>query len=152
MGDSTQVLFWHWWALGALFVVIEMIAPGAFMLWLGVAAGAAGLLLFIVPAASVGWQFLTFAVVAVASVFLWRRLQRPVPTDKPTLNQRGQGYVFREFKLVEPIVNGYGKAAVEDTVWTVTGPDAPAGAAVRVVGVDGTVLKVEVEPPADKPQ
>jgi membrane protein implicated in regulation of membrane protease activity len=148
MIESTQVLFWHWWALGAVFVVIEMIAPGTFMLWLGVACAASGLLLLVIPSASFGWQFLTFAVVTIASVFLWRRYQRPTPTDQPTLNQRGQSYVSRTFKLIEPNVNGYGKAEVEDTVWTVSGKDAPAGATVRVVGVDGTVLKVEL---LDKP-
>jgi hypothetical protein len=148
VNESAQVVFWQWWVLGAIFVVIEMIAPGTFMLWLGVAAAAAGLLLLIIPSAGIGWQFLTFAVVAIASVFLWRRYRRPTPTDHPTLNQRGQDYVFREFKLIEPIVNGYGKAAVEDSVWTVSGQDAPVGSTVRVIGVDGTVLKVE---PVDKP-
>ncbi len=144
MGESTQVLYWHWWALGAIFVVIEMIAPGTFMLWLGVSAAAAGLLLLVMPSAGLGWQFLTFAVVAIVSVFLWRRYQHPIPTDKPTLNQRGQSYISQTFALIEPIVNGYGKAAVEDGVWTVNGPDAPRGAKVRVIGVDGAVLKVEL--------
>lgn len=149
MREATQVLFWHWWVLGAFFVAIEMLAPGTFMLWLGVAAGAAGLLLLLWPSAGVEWQFLTFAVVAVASVFFWRRFQHqhPTTTDQPNLNQRGQDYIGRTFTLVEPIDNGYGKAKVGDTTWTVAGPDLPSGAHVRVVGVDGTVLKVEAAKP-----
>jgi membrane protein implicated in regulation of membrane protease activity len=32
---------------------------------------------------------------------------------------------------------------IADTTWQVTGPDLPAGSAVRVVGSDGIVLSVE---------
>jgi membrane protein implicated in regulation of membrane protease activity len=46
--------------------------------------------------------------------------------------------------LAEPIVNGSGRAKVRDSTWQVRGPDAPAGARVRVTGVaDGVVLTVE---------
>jgi membrane protein implicated in regulation of membrane protease activity len=44
--------------------------------------------------------------------------------------------------LVEPIEHGSGKAKLGDGVWKVSGPELPAGARVRVVGVDGVVLKV----------
>jgi membrane protein implicated in regulation of membrane protease activity len=45
--------------------------------------------------------------------------------------------------LVDAIVDGHGKVGVADTVWLARGRDAPAGARVRVVGVDGVVLQVE---------
>ena len=44
-----QVEFWHWWILGVGLVIIEIVAPGAFFLWLGVSAGATGLVLLIFP-------------------------------------------------------------------------------------------------------
>jgi membrane protein implicated in regulation of membrane protease activity len=47
------------------------------------------------------------------------------------------------FTLVEPIAAGTGKIQVGDTVWLAQGNDAPRGARVRVVGVNGAVLKVE---------
>jgi membrane protein implicated in regulation of membrane protease activity len=40
-------------------------------------------------------------------------------------------------------VRGNGKARVGDGYWKVRGPDLPAGSAVRVTGVEGTVLIVE---------
>jgi membrane protein implicated in regulation of membrane protease activity len=52
--------------------------------------------------------------------------------------------VGQTFTLVEPIQDGMGKIQAGDTVWLVHGADAPAGARVRVVGVNGTVLKVVV--------
>jgi membrane protein implicated in regulation of membrane protease activity len=45
--------------------------------------------------------------------------------------------------LIEPIVNGRGKARVGDGEWLVNGPDLPLGATVLVVGVEGNTLQVQ---------
>jgi membrane protein implicated in regulation of membrane protease activity len=52
-------------------------------------------------------------------------------------------YVGQEFTLIEALSGGSGKIQVGDTVWLVNGADAPAGSRVRVVGVNGAVLRVE---------
>jgi len=142
---TTQVVFWHWFVLAAVFVVIEMLAPGTFMLWLGVAAAVAGLMLLLWPGAPIEWQLLAFSVTAVVSVFAWRRVQKrsPVVSESPALNQRTANYLNRVYTLIKPIENGIGMARVDDSVWSVSGPDLPEGARVRVIGVEGTVLKVE---------
>lgn len=144
MIEGAQVVFWHWFVLAALFVAIEMIAPGTFMLWLGAAALMVGVVLWIIPDASLAIQLTVFAICAVSSVFGWRYFQRRNPTssEAPTLNQRMTTYMFKTYVLVEPIVNGTGLAKVEDSVWSVSGPDLPKGTKVRVVGIDGTILKV----------
>ena len=41
------------------------------------------------------------------------------------------------------IENGVGKVRIGDGVWKVSGPALPAGATVRVTGVDGAVLTVQ---------
>ena len=69
--------------------------------------------------------------------------KKPFESDKPNLNRRGAQYVGRTFTLSEPITNGFGKIRVDDSTWKVEGSDSPAGAQIRVVGVDGVVLKVE---------
>jgi len=74
----------------------------------------------------------------------WLR-RRPIETDHPTLNRRGEQYVGRRFTLDEPIVNGVGKLRVDDTTWKIMGDDLPAGSQVTVTGVDGTVLVVSAE-------
>jgi membrane protein implicated in regulation of membrane protease activity len=137
--------FWYWWIAAVVFVVIEILAPGFVFLWLGIAAGIVGLLALTMPA--LGWelQFLVFAVLSVAAVVgsrIYLR-RRPMETDHPTLNRRGEQYVARVFTLEEAIVNGQGKIHVDDSTWKIAGEDLPAGAKVRVIGVDGTLLKVE---------
>ncbi len=141
----STLLFWHWWVLGLVLVVIEMVAPGFFLLWIGLAAGVTGLILVIVP--GMGWQaqFLIFGVLAIGSVvaarFYFRR--NPIETEDATLNRRGSQYIGHVFSLDEAIVNGVGKVKVGDSWWRAEGPDLPAGERVKVVGVDGTMLKVE---------
>jgi membrane protein implicated in regulation of membrane protease activity len=40
-------------------------------------------------------------------------------------------------------VDGVGKLHVDDTSWKISGANLPAGSHVKVVGVEGTMLKVE---------
>ena len=151
MGDFfSTLLFWHWWVLGLVLVVIEMIAPGFFLLWIGLAAGVTGLVLVILDkgmGVGLAWemQFLIFGVLAIGSVvaarFYFRR--NPIQTDDATLNRRGSQYVGHVFNLDEAIVNGVGKVRVGDGWWRAQGSDLLAGERVKVVGVDGNMLKVE---------
>ncbi|MBX8607888.1 hypothetical protein K5D65_11845 [Pseudomonas cichorii] len=45
------------------------------------------------------------------------------------------------------MVDGRGKIKAADTVWIVTGPDAPTGSLVKVIGQEGAILKVEAPNP-----
>ena len=143
--DPTAIEFWHWWVLGIALIVLEVFAPGFILMWLGVAAGVVGLALLILPDLDWRLQLVIFAVLSVASVLAWRAYQRRNPTqsDQPSLNRRGEQLIGRRFTLDEPIVNGNGTARIDDTRWKVEGDDLPAGSKVQVVGVAGTVLKVE---------
>jgi len=146
MGILTELNSWHWGIIAVIFVVLEMFVPGAFLVWMGVAAAVVSLVMVIFP--SMGWeiQFLIFAIVSVASIFGWRiyAKKHPTVTDQPRLNQRGEQYVDRIFTLEEPVINGQGKIKVDDSTWKIEGDDCEAGTKVKVVGVDGVVLKVDM--------
>ena len=77
-----------------------------------------------------------FAVFAVAAVPLWRRVARsnaPSAPSNPFLNKRTDALVGRVFTLEKPIVDGSGTVRIDDTIWRVAGPDAPAGSRVKIV-------------------
>jgi inner membrane protein len=137
--------FWDWFIAGALLLVLEVLAPGVFMLWLGLAALLVGLISIFVDWS---WQaqFIAFALFSVAAIPVWLRLSRQVaaPTDQPFLNRRAEAHVGRIFTLERPIVDGSGTLPIDDTVWRITGTDVPAGSRVKVVRVDGTALHVEL--------
>jgi len=139
--------YWHWWLLGLVLLILEVFSPGVFFMWLGFAAGLTGLVLMAQPDLSWEWQLVLFGVAGVALALLGYRLvkRHPEPSDEPHLNRRGEQYLDRVFTLDNPIVNGQGKVRVDDTTWKVRGDDCPAGTRVRVSGVDGVVLLVNVE-------
>ncbi|MCB1865054.1 MAG: NfeD family protein [Chromatiales bacterium] len=136
--------FWGWWIVGAALLVVELLAPGTFFLWLGIAAGVVGLVVWLVPAFPWQAQLVLFAVLTLASVVAWRAYlrRRPIQTDRPALNRRGEQYIGRTAVLAEPIANGRGTLKLDDTVWRIAGPDLAAGTRVQVAGVDGAVLVV----------
>jgi inner membrane protein len=139
------LLFWHWWILALALIIIEMMAPGFFLMWIGGAAAVTGLITMIAPSLPWQAQFVLFGVLAIASVagarYYFKR--NPIETTDSTLNKRGAQYIGRTFSLEEAIVNGFGKVRVGDSVWRAEGPDLPAGDRVKVIGVDGAALKVE---------
>ena len=140
-----QIEFWHWLALGVALAALETIVPGAFFLWLGIAAVATGLVKLIFSGMAWEGQAIVFAICAVVSTVIWLMLwrHRPIDTDKPELNVRGERMMGMQITLDEPITNGEGTAKFGDTMWRIRGPDFVRGTRVKVVDVHGTVLIVD---------
>ncbi len=136
--------YWHWLALGLALMILEMLAPSTFFLWMGVAAMGVGALLWLMPGLSPDVQLILFALLSILAIVLGRRYvkKHPIETDRPTLNVRGAQAVGRILTLDAPIVNGVGRTRMDDTLWRVLGPDLPARARVEVIGVEGTALRV----------
>lgn len=136
---------WAWIILGLLLIGVELLAPGAFFLWLGLAAIVTGLLDAVLD---LSWQTsaILFAGLAVGAVVLGRfvtRSKAQPEAEAGPLNQRGQSLVGRVFTLEAPIKDGEGRIRVDDSSWRVTGADRFAGAKVRVVRIEGSTLVVD---------
>jgi membrane protein implicated in regulation of membrane protease activity len=146
-----SLTMWHWLVAAAIFFVLELLAPGAFMLWLGLSALLVGVISLVLS--SLGrldlwpWQYqlIAFAVFTVLSIPLWRRVAARVGkvNDQPFLNRRADAFVGREFTLEKPIVAGNGTVRIDDTIWRVAGPDLPGGSRVKIVRADAATLVVE---------
>lgn len=142
MADFT-LLWWHWCVAGLALVVLEMVLPGVFFLWLGLGALAAGAIAAVFGIASWETQSLIFVPLAFASLFLGRKfIRKAAPAEDSTLNRRLASYVGRRAEVVQAIVNGTGRVRLGDTLWIVRGEDCPAGTMVTVTGVDGSELLV----------
>ncbi|WP_075997385.1 NfeD family protein [Salaquimonas pukyongi] len=141
---------WSWWVLGAILIGIEVLAPGTFFLWLGLAAFAVGAVSLIVGPEAGFWawqvQLMAFAILSLVFAFAGRSLMRRKDWDRseaPDLNERGKQLVGSMAVLTQPIAGGRGRAKIGDTTWRVTGPDLPQGAKVKVVGANAETLEVE---------
>lgn len=141
-----SINLWYWFSLALVLVILEvLLGTSFFLLWVGASAAAIGGVLLFYPALSWEFQFLIFAVLSLACLMYWHlHLKNQVTSsDQPNLNRRNEQYVGRTVTLDEPIVNGRGKIHIDDSFWRIEGRDLPAGTLVKVVGVDGVVLKVE---------
>jgi len=144
---ALEWVYWHWFAVAALLLIVELLAPGLFFLWLSVAAALTGVMLLLLPDLSISHQLIGFALLAIINIGLFRRIFQhyPTKTDEPRLNRRAEQYIGRVFTLEKPIVNGQGKLRVDDSWWKIEGVDCAAGEKVRVVAADGVILRVGLE-------
>ena len=139
---------WLWWIIGLALLILEIILPGVFMLWFGIAAIIVGTISLILGE-SVLWpwqaQVIAFAVLSLISAIIGRRYfySTHPDTDQPNLNERGAQMIGRVSTLSDPLENGAGRVKLGDTIWRVVGPDLPAGSKVKVVDIENGTLKVE---------
>lgn len=136
---------WAWIVLGLALMGLELVAPGVFLIWLGLAAVLTGILDWVFD---LSWQAagLNFALLSVCTVLLGRAITRRPDEEESgpaALNRRGHALIGRVFTLEAPIVDGAGRIRVDDSSWRIIGPALPAGASVRVARVEGATLVVE---------
>ena len=143
---------WLWLIGGVLLLILEVIAPGFFLVFIGAAAMATGLftVMFGLGTAS---QLALFALYAVIAVMVGRRFYANRTTDStdPLLNDRAGRLVGKVVTVVEAIDDHGGRVRVGDSEWSARGGPAAIGERVRIAGVEGNCLKVEAErtlPPA----
>lgn len=137
-----------WWLIGGVVLLIaEVIAPGFFLLFIGVAAMVTGLfvLLFgfgLAPALAL------FAIYTALAVYMGRKVyaNRPVAASAEHLNDRSGALVGRSAVAVGPIDQHSGRVRLGDGEWSARGGPAEAGERVQIVGVEGNCLIVEAAP------
>ena len=141
---------WGWFSLAAVMAILEILAPGAYMIWLAAAALATGLTVAAVPLTLDG-QLAAFAMWILASLLASRQLKGRTPFmgDRPGLNRLSHRVAGETAVVTAPIVDGRGRVRLGDSEWPAQGPDCPVGTRVRIEGADGAVLQIAlISPPA----
>jgi membrane protein implicated in regulation of membrane protease activity len=144
---------WLWLIGGVVLLIAELIAPGFFLVFVGGAAIATGLVTLLVgiPVAA---QLALFAALAYLSARIGGRYAYSYRYDyssDPLLNDRVGRLLGKVVVVAEPIDSNGGRVRVGDSVWQARGAPAAVGERVRIVDVEGNCLKVEPEhalPPA----
>ena len=138
---------WIWLTLGVLLAGLEMLVPGVYLIWLGIAAiitgVLTGLLHLSLPAQVIDFVFL--ALIIAFSARRWLRESPSVSAD-PLLNRRGARMVGETAVVVQAIEHGSGRVHIGDSEWIAHGPDTAAGERVRIAGSQGATLLVEPLP------
>jgi hypothetical protein len=134
---------WGWLSLAAVFAAIEILLPGASMIWLAAAAlGTAATVALL--NVTIDGQLGAFALWILLALLAFRALKsrRPIQSDRPDLNHLGARVTGEIAVVTQAIEGGQGRVRLGDSEWLAVGPDAAAGARVTVVGADGARLKV----------
>ena len=131
--------FWYWLIGGVLMCAMEAFAPGMFLLWVGVAAVATGLLMIVINL-NLAWSLTVVAVIFGRKFYGANERE----SDQPFLNRRADAMVGRTYVLAHPIKAGEGLLVVNDTQWRLRGPDLPVGTKVVVTGIQDTTFLLVV--------
>ena len=88
--------------------------------------------------------FALFAA-TVFALYFWRehRIQQRDLQSASAPHRVGERYIGQMLTLASGISEGAGRAKLGGRRWSLRGPDLPAGAKVRVTGVDGSILIVD---------
>jgi inner membrane protein len=137
---------WLWMIGGVLLLAAEILLPGVFMVWIGIAAIVTGLFALLFGIGLAG-QLGLFALYSVLAVLVGRRfyaVQGTVSSDHQ-LNEPGARLVGRRVMVVQAVDEDSGRVRVGDSEWSARGGPAQPGDRVRITGVEGNCLIVEAE-------
>lgn len=138
---------WLWLIGGVVLLIAELIAPGFFLMFIGAAAIATGLLSIVAPLGT-AVQLGIFAVLAIVIARVGGRrayASRYDHSSDPFLNNPTARLLGRIVIAVEPVDSNGGRVRVGDGEWSARGGPAAVGDRVRIVDIEGNCLKVEPE-------
>jgi membrane protein implicated in regulation of membrane protease activity len=131
-----------WILVGLVLLAADLVLPGVFLLWVGLAAIGTGLVVLLM--APLFWQVVVvFLLLLAAGIATALRLTRDRRAG-PVLNTPDAGLVGRHGVLLPP-EGPQQRVRIGDSDWParlVRHAEASPGAAVRVEAVDGTTLVV----------
>lgn len=99
---------WPWVIAGAILVGLEIVAPGVFLLWIGLGAVIVGLSVLVAPDLPMAWQLLVFAVAMLGSIGIGFAIQRRsrISLTATTLNRELDALVGRQAEAIDGFSGG----------------------------------------------
>lgn len=136
---------WHWLILGFALLIAEIVVPGIFLLWWGIAAIMIAGVMALIPSLSLTVLGISYAILALLlSIAWWKYQHGKDQRDKKkfVLNQRDHAMIGCKGTVEEIAPNGIGRGHFGDTTWRVQGERLLAGDTIEVIGVKGITLLV----------
>lgn len=142
-----EVIFdvpWIWVIAGTIIAGLEIVAPGIFLLWIGIGAIVVGLVLTLAPNLPLAWQMLLFAVSMLLSIGTGFATQRRGKAeDAPLLNRDLEAMIGRRYSALGDFKAGRGRIRVADTSFAAVSDDPiKNGELVEVTVIDGARPRV----------
>lgn len=140
--------WYHWAILGLALIASELVIPAFVLVWFGLGGLIVALLLALAPDLGFTTQLLIWLVASLALVLLWFKVFKP--HRHKILAGRSSAEAVGEVGLLISDIEPFGKAKVRfqtpligADVWEcVADEKIPAGSRVKVVSVEGSLLKI----------
>ena len=146
-----ELAWWHWMVLGLALGLVELAIPSFFIIWFGLGALLVGVAMLGVPGMAFSTQILLWTAASIAMTVLWFRVFRK-EEGKTRSGQANEalGEIGVLVRAVEPLgvesARGevrFQKPVMGSDVWPCLADEViAAGERVRVLAVDGQILKV----------
>ena len=100
---------WHWFVLGILLILSELLLPAFAALWFGIAAIVVSLWFWLFPSMSFTAQMVSWIVLSIACTVLWFKYIKPLSIDRTkaglsreaTIGQTGMVILNLEHDMVK---------------------------------------------------
>ena len=139
---------WIWAALGIILLTVEMATGTFFLLWFGISALCVTLAMWLFPNMSAAFQYITFAILSLSSLAIWRLNYKKKSNNTRVGQSQGEeiGRIGTVTKTASPRQNGkiqFTQGLMGSREWTAIADETiEDGAEARVVAVIGNALKI----------
>jgi membrane protein implicated in regulation of membrane protease activity len=135
---------WIWAIGGVLLLIAELVAPGFFLFFVGIAAIATGIFTVMFDLGT-AFQLALFALYTGLAVMVGKRwyAHPNTPDQNVSLNDPARRLIGKTVTVVEAVDEHAGRVRVGDGEWNAKGGPAAVGERVTVTGVEGNCLTVE---------
>ena len=140
---------WVWGALGLVLLGLEIATGTFYVLWFGVAALMIAVALLISPNISEATQIITFAVLSLGALALWKRYDKKTETHSKVGQAQGEEIGRVGMVTVSTSNTATGKINFVQGVmgsreWVaVSNETIEAGEEAAVVAVEGNILRIK---------
>lgn len=137
--------YWYWLSAALLLLLLEILIPGAFLMWIGFGAMGVGLFLWVFPTATLVWQLIALAISVSGAVLIGVAWQKKSRQQYPHgLNQGLESYIGHIAVVSQEFIQGQGRIRLDDSFFTAfSSAQLIVGQKVVVTAVDNQGLQVE---------
>lgn len=135
----------QWLYAGIGLILFEVMSPGFVTLFFGLAALTVALMVWLVPAMGMGWQWLIFSVLSILYIVLLRRTLKQIFSGKREVSATPDDEFTGKLAIVCEAISPQrpGRVELGSTTWSAqAGEELAVGTSVRIVGRDNLTLRV----------
>lgn len=146
-----QIEWWHWIVAGFCLIGLELIVPSFTIIWFGLGALVVGALCALWPGFSPAGQFALWSFASIGFTLLWFKYLKP-KGNRTHAGMSKEGIVGESGIITRGTADSYGRGIVKFRI-SILGADEwscysseilHVGDRVRVVDIEGQILKVEI--------